>query len=406
MYAALISHNSDLCHLAHEGFVMEICDGCLLVHHIPYLNTTGEIKEGLLMMELSLSGKNTIKPKDHTAFWVGERPCDINGQPLPSLVNPAPRKLTCKGITNDFYFSCHAEKEEFPPVGDYPDYYEKVKHYFDIIAAPALNLKPSIWTLINFPLDVSPDNSPFCYIDTNTSRARTNHLADKFKGLKIGIVGLGGTGSYLLDLIAKTPVAEIHLFDADVINNHNAFRAPGAMSEADLSKAPKKVDYFASLYSNMHKHVLPHAVMVTQETLHLLDHLDFVFLSLDSVSAKQQIANHLLDHGIPIIDSGMGIDLNPDGRLSGMLHVTIGTSDCYKHLSQVMGSAEADQDIYTNDIQIAEMNALAANLSVIRWKKMIGFYANISHEAYSVYTINSNDIDNVKAQKENPTSVC
>ena len=58
-----------------------------------------------------------------------------------------------------------------------------------------------------------------------------------------------------------------------------------------------------------------------------------------------------------------------------------------------MGSESAEKDEYVSDIQIAELNALAANLSVIQWKKTLGFYADIRHEAYSVYTINSNDID-------------
>jgi hypothetical protein len=88
----------------------------------------------------------------------------------------------------------------------------------------------------------------------------------------------------------------------------------------------------------------------------------------------------------------MGIDQNPDGKLSGMLHVAIGTPDHYQHLSQIMGSEDAEKDEYATDIQIAELNALAANLSVIQWKKMLGFYADISHELYSVYTVNSNDI--------------
>jgi hypothetical protein len=58
-----------------------------------------------------------------------------------------------------------------------------------------------------------------------------------------------------------------------------------------------------------------------------------------------------------------------------------------------MGSESAENDEYASDIQIAELNALAATFSVIQWKKMLGFYVDIRHEAYSVYTINSNDID-------------
>jgi molybdopterin/thiamine biosynthesis adenylyltransferase len=318
---------------------------------------------------------------------------------LPSLVNRSGQQITCKGIKSNFFFSCHAEKEEFPPAGDYPDYYEKVKHYFDLIAAPALCLEPEAWNLINKPLETEADESPLRYMDTNASRARITSLYDKFKGLKIGIIGLGGTGSYILDLVAKLPVAEIHLFDADEINNHNAFRAPGAMKMADLSKAPKKVDYYASLYDKMHRDIIAHAVMVTTANFAELDQLDYVFLSLDSVAAKCQIAGYLIDKGIPFIDSGMGIGQNPDGKLSGMIHVALGTPDCYQHLSDVMGSADAENDMYASDIQIAELNSLAANLSVIRWKKMLGFYADIRHEPCSFYTTNCNEIDNYESKE-------
>lgn len=399
MYAALINHSSDLQRLQAEGFVMEVCDGCLIIHHIPYVNSAREMKNGKLIMPLCTSGDHTIRPNNHTANWVGEQPCDIKGKPLPSLVNTSGRQITIKGFRSNFFFSCHAEKEEFPPNGDYPDYYEKVKHYFDTIAAPALCLDPEAWNLVNKPLHVVADESPLKYMDTNASRAKITGLSGRFKGLKIGIIGLGGTGAYLLDLIAKTPVAEIHLFDADVINTHNAFRAPGAMSEAELSKAPNKVDYYAHIYSNMHKGIKPYAQMVNSDNFSVLDTLDFVFLSLDAVSAKKQIASYLIDKHIPFIDSGMGVGQNPDGKLSGMLHVAIGTSGRYQHLSQVMGSENAEKDEYATDIQIAELNSLAANFSVIQWKKMLGFYADISHEAYSIYTINSNDIDHYEEKE-------
>jgi len=394
MLEALISHSPDLQHLQEEGFVMEACDGYLIIHHMPYINTRHELKDGTLIMPLCTTGDRAIRPSDHTAHWIGERPCDINGAPLPSLVNPTGRQIICKGITSNFFFSCHAEKEEFPPAGDYPDYYEKAKHYFDIIAAPALSLEPEAWNLINKPLEITNEDSPLRYMDTNASRARITNLYNIFKGLKIGIIGLGGTGAYILDLIAKLPVQEIHLFDEDEINNHNAFRAPGAADISILSKAPKKVNYYASLYDKMHRAIIPHAVMVTQTNLSNLDTLDYVFLSLDTVTTKRHIADYLIDKQIPFIESGLGIGQNPDGKLSGMIHVAIGTSDCYNHLPQIMGSENAEKDLYATDIQIAELNALAANLSVIRWKKMLGFYADIRKESYSVYTTDCNEIDN------------
>ena len=172
-------------------------------------------------------------------------------------------------------------------------------------------------------------------------------------------------------MIAKTAVQKIYLFDADVFNTHNAFRAPGAPSVDDLTMAPRKVDYFSKLYGKMHKNIIPCCEMVTEGNLSKLDGMDYVFLSLDKVAAKKLIANHLISRGIPFIDSGMGVDMQSDGRLSGLIHVTLGTGEKYDHLSDVLGDDTADDDLYATDIQIAELNALAATLSIIKWKKML-----------------------------------
>ena len=47
-------------------------------------------------------------------------------------------------------------------------------------------------------------------------------------------------------------------------------------------------------------------------------------------------------------------------------------------------------DAYSNNIQIADMNALNATLAVIKWKKMCGFYADHNHEHNTVYGIGTN----------------
>jgi tRNA A37 threonylcarbamoyladenosine dehydratase len=91
-------------------------------------------------------------------------------------------------------------------------------------------------------------------------------------------VGLGGTGSYILDLVAKTPVAEIHLYDGDKFLQHNAFRSPGAVSREELEETPNKADHFAAVYGRMHPGVIAHPVYVDETNAETLRKADFVFL--------------------------------------------------------------------------------------------------------------------------------
>ena len=57
-------------------------------------------------------------------------------------------------------------------------------------------------------------------------------------------------------------------------------------------------------------------------------------------------------------------------------------------------SGGADDDAYAANIQIADMNALNAVAAVIRWKKLMGVYADSQQEHVSSYWIEYNDFIN------------
>ena len=68
---------------------------------------------------------------------------------------------------------------------------------------------------------------PFKIPYTFEDRSGVRPVQDRIRGQRIAIVGLGGSGAYVLDLIAKVPVKEIHLLDSDVVEWHTLVRAPG-----------------------------------------------------------------------------------------------------------------------------------------------------------------------------------
>lgn len=386
MYQNLISHNQDLKRLRDEHYEIEIKENHLLIHSVPYLDGNRAIKYGTLVTELSISGDRIDKPKNHVINFVGEFPCNNDGTVISQLKhNSSTRKLS-ENITVNHSFSNR-------PKQGLNDYFEKITHYIRIICAPAEHIDNHVTAKTGKVIETQDEESVFNYVDTNSSRAEIIQISNKLKNQKIGIIGVGGTGSYILDFIAKTPVSQIHIFDGDKFIQHNAFRAPGAPLKDILNDMPTKVDYLKSIYEKMHKHIFAHPSNVNESNLTKLEGLDFVFISVDKGEIKKQIIEKLEESKIQFIDVGMGINV-VDESLIGTLRVT--TNDMKDDKSIIerkrISMHDNDDDDYKQNIQIAELNALNASLAVIKWKKLIGFYIDTEQELHSTYTINENQL--------------
>jgi hypothetical protein len=234
---------------------------------------------------------------------------------------------------------------------------------------------------------------PFVYSDTASSRAEIESVSERLAGGTIMIIGCGGTGSYVLDLLAKTPVDKIILVDGDVMEQHNAFRAPGAPSLKEVSAGTKKVDYFANIYSKMHARIEPVDTYLAVDNLTLLDGVDFAFVCVDTLDARTFLIPALQEREIPFIDAGLGLELAGDAIL-GQIRVTTSTSKQGAHCQSRIPAAAGDSEIYRSNLQIADMNALAAALAVIRYKRLRGFYVDSEGEYNSIYVVDGNDVIN------------
>lgn len=383
----LISHSPDLKRLRDEGYEIEIKGGYLIANHIPYVNSSREIKYGKLVSELTLKNNTeTAPPSTHVINFCGEHPCNKDGSIITQIQHANTTQTLSEGVTINFSFS------NKPPSG-YPNYYEKIRRYADMISAPAKSLDKSVTEKTFKVVQDEDDQSVFQYMDTSSSRANINGINSKFHGLKIAIVGLGGTGAYILDLLAKTPVSEIHLFDGDEFLQHNAFRSPGAASNDQLELKQKKSDYYASIYSNMHKKILPNHEYLDGKNLWQLDNMNYVFICVDRNSVRSAIINYLLQTKIPFIDVGLGVNMVNDS-LIGTLRVTTGTPGKNDHLSNRIAGEDNVNNEYATNIQIADLNCLNAVLAVIKWKKMVGFYQDLEQEHHSTYSINVSQLLN------------
>jgi hypothetical protein len=320
-------------------------------------------------------------------MFSGSTPCDLAGTPLTKIINSSNRSVIGDGIEVDHTFSSK------PASGGYADYYDKVTTYVAILGQYPAAVDSTATATTYLPVRGADEDDVFEYVDTASSRAGIAPITERLKLGSVSIIGLGGTGAYILDLVAKTPVGEIHLWDGDRFLQHNAFRSPGAATLAALEERPFKVDYFAGIYAHMRRQVIPHAEFVSDANASRLLASDFVFLSLDSGPSKRQLAERLEGAGHPFIDVGMGVH-EVEGSLGGLLRVTTSTAMRGTPASRRLSFGYDMPQEYGMNIQIADLNALNAALAVIRWKKHLGFYSDLEHEHHSTYQIDGNEITN------------
>ncbi|MBB5684970.1 ThiF family adenylyltransferase [Sphingobium boeckii] len=386
MSRALFSRNADLAKLREEGYFVQVVGGFLVMREVPYVDANRKVRKGTLISSLALAGDQTRPPDTHVLHFDGDYPCFADGIRIAAIANQTTHFDLGHGLTAEHAFSSK-------PDGGYRDYHHKMSTYASIIAGPAAVLDSTSTPRPYRALDEEEDaDSVFNYVETASDRVGIGALTAKLAGHRVAIIGLGGSGSYILDMLAKTPVAEIRMFDADEFLQHNAFRAPGAPSLEELREAPLKVNHFKAIYERMHRGITAVPQAIAADNLDLLDGIDFAFLSLDAGEAKAPLVERLHARGVGFIDIGMGLELGDHG-LSGILRVTTSTPATREQVSsheRIPLAGGGDGDVYASNIQVADLNALNAVLAVIKWKKLCGFYCDLENEHHSTYTLDGN----------------
>jgi hypothetical protein len=263
----LVSHSPDLQRLYEDGYTLEIRSNLLLIKDVPFV-TKKTVAYGILVSELTTTGTQTAAPSTHVALFVGGIPCNAEGLELQDMIHsPMPSTLA-----DGLVAACSFSRK---PASGYPDYHAKMTGYLNMIVGWAQAVDPTATAKRFPPVRPSEEESIFRYLDSASSRAQITHLSEKLKLPKIAIAGLGGTGSYILDFLAKTPVREIHIYDSDVMYAHNAFRAPGAASADELDERPFKVSYLQRKYDAMHRGVIAHPVDIDETNVAELATMSF-----------------------------------------------------------------------------------------------------------------------------------
>jgi hypothetical protein len=119
-----------------------------------------------------------------------------------------------------------------------------------------------------------------------------------------------------------------------------------------------------------------------------------VYLSLTDGPTKKIIFDVLEQHDISFIDCGIGLYKVDDNMLGGLIRTTTSTPTHRRSVRQRVPLVDGEQDEYSQNIQISELNALNAVLAVIKWKKLNGCVQDLDFEHSSTYVLDGNTMVN------------
>ena len=212
---------------------------------------------------------------------------------------------------------------------------------------------------------------------------------DRARGQRIGIVGLGGVGLWILDLMSKTDVSEIVIWDGDEIEGRNLVRAPGWAGQDAIGK--NKAQFFGEHYQRMRKGITIYPeYWQPDEPADVLGDLEFVFVAVDKTETRTALCEKLEQTGVPFIDVGMGIELR-QGRVGGSCQVFFSGEDPGRwRIGIPTAEGEGEEEYY--ELQLADLGALNAILAVGTWRRHIGQYEGEAKDWLIRYWIENNDL--------------
>jgi molybdopterin/thiamine biosynthesis adenylyltransferase len=376
MLANPIAPNADVQALIDDGYsVVIIDDRYLIVENVPYCPAAGQIEYGDIISPFSVVNGASQLNNDHTVWFTGTVPHTAQGT---SLQNALVADTTEALIANRKVRCRLSNKPEQPDdlVHLLQSFHVKMLHYVNKLSRHARDIDESARADYRGRLQINAQPSVFYFPNAAIARSGLDAYEDKLRQRKVAIVGVGGTGSYILDALAKMPIGEIYIYDGDKIEPHNAYRMPGALKPGEVFGGIAKTEHLAKHYGHMRSGIIGRPVRVDEQNIEELSDCNFVFIAVDHGPSRGLIANYLVARGIPFIDVGIGVDKVQDKvQLHARARVTLVTPQTADLVAKLPTADDTEEGVY-NNIQLVELNALNAVLAVVRYKQFLGFYTD------------------------------
>lgn len=136
---------------------------------------------------------------------------------------------------------------------------------------------------------------------------------NNLSNMKVAIFGLGGVGSYVVEVLARTGIGNFVLVDHDIVSSSNINRQLYAL-QSTTGKYKVDIAKERILDINPNCNVKTYKTFVLNNTINEFDfkNFDYIVDAIDTITAKIQLIEKAKEFNIPIISSmGTGNKLDP-----------------------------------------------------------------------------------------------
>lgn len=140
----------------------------------------------------------------------------------------------------------------------------------------------------------------------------------QLQAVRVGVVGCGGTGSAVVQMLAHLGVRDLVLVDPDVVELTNLNRLVGA-TRADAKRSRHKVRVAQRLIKRVHPEARVRALPLSvsdPEAISALKGVDLLFGCTDNHGSRLILNQVAVQYLVPYLDLGAGFQTEDDGRLS------------------------------------------------------------------------------------------
>ena len=145
----------------------------------------------------------------------------------------------------------------------------------------------------------------------------------ELKSLRVGVVGCSGTGSIIIELLARNCVGQLVIADPDHVETKNLNRIVNATEQDGLKNKPKvEVLKGAVLSMGTETQIETHqAATYNCQVIDSLISCDIIFGCVDSAEGRHHLERITSACYLPYFDLGVNFELSPDGDIANIIAV-------------------------------------------------------------------------------------